>query len=128
MADGNYPTYVTESKAVIWTAAASALVRPAGTFVNFAGTNAFTGLGFMGVLTSDLAANVTNLPVGVDMEGIVQVIAGGAIALGAPLTCQALTGEFVTAAAGQDIHGRATIAATAAGQRILMKITREGKA
>ena len=128
MADGNYPTYVTESKAVIWTVAASAVVRPAGTFVNFAGTNVFTGLGFMGVLTSDLPANVTNVPVGVDMEGIVQVTSGGAITLGAPLTCQALTGEFITAAAGQDIHGRATIAATAAGQRILMKITREGKA
>jgi Uncharacterized conserved protein (DUF2190) len=127
MADGNFPTYVTESKTVIWAAAASAVIRPAGTFVNFAGTNVFTGLGFMGVLAADLAANATNVPVTVDMEGIVQVTAGAAITLGQALTCQALTGEFIPAAVGQDIAGRATIAA-AAGQKVLMKITREGKA
>jgi Uncharacterized conserved protein (DUF2190) len=128
MADGNFPTYVTEATTVIWTAAASGTIRLAGSFVNFAGTNAITGAGFLGVLAQDLPANATNIPVGVDMEGIVQVTSAGAIALGAPLTCQALTGEFITAAATQDIHGRAMSTATAAGQRILMKITREGKA
>jgi Uncharacterized conserved protein (DUF2190) len=128
MADGNYPTYVTEAKSVLWVAVAVATIRPAGSFVNFAGTNVFTGLGFMGTLNADLPANATNVPVGVDMEGIVQVYTGAAIAQGDPLTCQALTGEFITATAGQSIHGRALNAATAAGQRILMKITREGKA
>jgi hypothetical protein len=116
MADGNFPTYVTEAKSVIWTVAASTTVRPAGTFVNFAGTNVFTGLGFMGVLNADLPANTTGVPVGVDMEGIVQAIAGAPIALGQAVTCQALTGEFIPAAAGQDVHGHATTA------------TREGKA
>jgi Uncharacterized conserved protein (DUF2190) len=128
MAEGNYQTYVTEAKSVIWTVAASPTVRLAGTFVNFAGTNVFTGLGFMGVLNADLPANATNLPVGVDMEGIVQAIAGAPIGLGQAVTCQALTGEFIPAAAGQDVHGHATVPATAAGQRFLMKITREGKA
>lgn len=128
MADGNLPTYVTEATTVTWTAAASATVRLAGSFVNFAGTNAIAGSGFMGVLSQDLPANTTNTPVGVDMEGIVQVISAGAFAPGQPLTCQALTGEFGVAIAGQDIHGRAMTVASAAGQRILMKITREGKA
>jgi hypothetical protein len=128
MADGNFPTYVTEATTVIWTLAASPTVRLAGTFVNFIGTNAITGAGFLGVLSQDLPANTTNVPVGVDIEGIVQVIAGGAIALGQAMTCQALTGEFILAAATQDIHGRAMTAATATGQRVLMKITREGKA
>ncbi len=128
MADGNYPIYVTEAKTVIWTAAASPAIRPAGSFVNFAGTDAFTGLGFMGTLNADLPANTTNVPVGVDMEGIVQGVAGAAITVGQPMSCQSTTGQFIPAVAGNDIQGRALTAATAAGQRILMKITREGKA
>jgi hypothetical protein len=128
MADGNLPTHVTEATTVTWAAAASGTVRLAGSFVNFAGTNAVTGSGFLGVLSQDLPVNATNVPVGVDIEGIVQVISAGAIGLGQALTCQALTGEFAVAAATQDIHGRAMTAATLAGQRVLMKITREGKA
>jgi hypothetical protein len=128
MADGNFPTYVTESTTVAW-GGGSAVIRPAGSFVNCAGTFSTAGSGFLGVQSHDLPANApAGTPVGVDMEGIVQVLSGGAFVLGAPLTCQATTGEFIVAAAGQDIHGRALAAATAAGQKVVMKITREGKA
>jgi hypothetical protein len=126
MADGNYPTYVTQARTIIWTAAASGTVRPAGSFVNFAGTSAFTGLGFLGVLSEDLPANATGVPVGVDVEGTVQVIAGAAVAVGAALSCQNANGQFITAVAGNQIHGRALTLATAAGQKMLMHITREG--
>lgn len=128
MADGNYPTHVTQATTVTWTAAASPSVRPAGAFVNFAGTGATAGFGFLGVLAQDLPANTTNVPVGVEIEGIVQVNSGGAIALGAPMTCQLASGDFTSATVGQPINGRAMTVATAAGQRVLMKITREGNA
>jgi hypothetical protein len=128
MADGNFPTYVSEATTIIWNAAANPAVRPAGSFVNFAGTDAIAGLGFLGVLSHDLPANATGVPVGVDTDGIVQVISGLAITVGQQLTCQSTQGIFIGAAVGQDVHGRALSAATAAGQRVLMKITREGKA
>jgi Uncharacterized conserved protein (DUF2190) len=128
MADGNFPTYVTESTTTAWSGGYGS-IRLAGSFVNCAGSFSVAGSGFLGVQSHDLPANSpAGTPVGVDMEGIVQVLSGGAFALGAPLTCQAVTGEFIVAGAGQDIHGRALVAATAAGQRVLMKITREGKA
>jgi Uncharacterized conserved protein (DUF2190) len=128
MADGNFPTYVSESTTTAWVGGFAA-IRLAGSFVNCAGGFAVFGFGFLGVQSHDLPANApAGTPTGVDMEGIVQVLSGGAFALGQPLTCQAITGEFIVAAAGQDVHGRALVAATAAGQRILMKITREGKA
>ena len=127
MAAGDFPTYVTESTTVLWAGGAAA--RLAGTFVNFANGFAFAGSGFLGVLSQDLVANApAGTPVGVDIEGIVQVYSGAAIAVGAAMTCQINSGEFITAVAGQDVHGRAMTAATAVGQRMLMKITREGKA
>lgn len=126
MADGNFPTYVTEATTVIWTATASATVRPAGSFVNFTGTGTVGTVGFLGVSTQDLPANVTNVPIAVDIEGIVQTTAFGACGVGQPLTGQ-VGGAFGVSTVGQEIHGRAMSDATAAGQRILMKITREGK-
>lgn len=127
MADGNFPTYVTEATTTGWVGGYSA-VRLAGAFVNCAGGFATASLGFLGVQSHDLPANSpAGTPVGIDMEGIVQVNSGGVITLGAPLTCQAVTGEFIVAVAGQDIHGRALGVTSAAGQRVLMKITREGR-
>jgi hypothetical protein len=130
MADGNFPTYVTESTTVPWVGGFSGAIRLAGSFINCAGGFAFTGAGFLGVQSADLPSTnpPAGTPVGVDMEGIVQVNSAGAITLGAPLTCQAVTGEFSVAIAGQDIHGRALGTTSAAGQKVLMKITREGKA
>ena len=129
MADGNLPTYVTESTTVLWAGAVSG-TRLAGAFVNFAGGAAVIGSGFLGVQNQDMTYSAFGVQpmIGVDIEGIVQVISGNAIATGAPMTCQVGSGEFITATAGQDIHGRAMTAATAAGQKMLMKITREGKA
>lgn len=128
MADGNFPTYATEATTVLWIGGYGATVRLAGAFVNFAGGFA-AGVGFLGVQSQDLAANTpAGTPIAVEIEGIVQVNSGAAIALGAPLTCLVATGEFIPAVTGNDIHGRAMSAATAAGQRMLMKITREGKA
>jgi Uncharacterized conserved protein (DUF2190) len=130
MADGNLPTYVTEATTFLWAGGITGPNRLAGSFVNCAGGFAVTGAGFLGVTNAELAlgTGAAGTPVGVDMEGIVQVNSAGAITLGAPLTCQAVTGEFSVAAAGQDIHGRALGTTSAAGQRVLMKITREGKA
>lgn len=128
MADGNFPTYVTESTTIIWTPPASFGIRPAGSFVNFAGTQVTTGLGFAGVSNQDMNLALTNPVIGVDIEGIVQAIAGGPIAIGNPITCQFSNGQFTVASGvGTDVYGRAMSAATAAGQRFLMKITREGK-
>lgn len=131
MADGNLPTYVTESTTVAWAGGSrgSGAKRLAGSFVSFANDYHFEGSGFLGVQSHDLPANAPlGTPVGVDIEGIVQVYAGAPISLGAAMTCQAFSGEFITAAVGNDIAGRAMTEATAAGQRMLMKITREGKA
>lgn len=126
MADGNFPTYVTQSATLIWTAPVSAVIRKAGTFVNFAGTNSLSLLGFAGVLAQEIPANTTNIPVAVDMEGIVQAISGGAIGIGQGVVCQASTGEFTVAGTAQNVHGRAMSVSTGAGQIFLMKITREG--
>lgn len=128
MADGNLPTYVTESTTLIWAAGVGFGIRPAGSFVNFAGTNAVLGAGFAGVSNQDLDLALTNVPIGVDMEGIVQAIAGGPITIGSPMTCGFSNGQFTVASAGADVYGRALSAATVPGQRFLMKITREGKA
>jgi hypothetical protein len=128
MADGNLPTYVTESTTVPWGGGYGS-IRLAGSFVNFAGNFITGSAGFLGVQSHDIPANSpSGTPIGVDIEGIVQVQSGGVITLGAPLTCQAVTGEFIVATAGQDIYGRALGTTTGSGQRVLMKITREGKA
>ena len=59
------------------------------------------------------------------VAGICQMISGAAVSIGSAVTIDA-TSRAIVGAAGQQLFGRALSAATAAGQKIQVLITREG--
>lgn len=76
----------------------------------------------MGLLVEDATVNK---PCGVAMAGLCEGLAGAAVAIGAAVGPDA-TGRLVPVAAGSHVLGRAVSAATAAGQKFQVYITREG--
>jgi hypothetical protein len=102
---------------------ASATAASAGQLVDFTGNlvTVATTVPF-GVLREDA---VQNRIVSVATVGMVEMIAGAAVAIGAAITADA-TGRGITAVAGNQIFARAMSATTAAGQRFQALITREG--
>jgi hypothetical protein len=76
-----------------------------------------------GVTEFDIAAGGGDMAI--SLAGIVQVNTGGAINIGDLITFDA-TSRAIATGAGNQIFGRALNAATAAGQRIRVLITREG--
>ena len=126
MADGNLPTYVTESTSIVFLGG-YATAKPAGQCVNFLGGNT-NSVGFLGVTNTEVPAFAANVRVGVDIEGIVSAFSAGAINIGDPVVSDGLGGfaaHFTIN--GSPILGRAMSATTGPNQNFLMKITREGK-
>lgn len=82
------------------------------------------GLSVFGVLESDA---VIGQDVTIAVAGICQMISGGVIAVGNSITIDG-TSRAIAGAVGNHLFGRALSAATAAGQKIQVLITREGTA
>jgi len=78
----------------------------------------------LGIAESDMAPGATG---SLAVAGVCQMLSGGAVAIGAPVTADP-TGRAFPAALSQRIFGRALSAATVAGQKIQVLITREGAA
>ena len=119
--DSDLPVFTYHRQTVRYTGPTNLGV--AGTAVGFTGIQP-NGFGFAvyGILEFDVA---TGQDVTIAVAGICQVISGGAINIGDALTFSALGPAFSTGA-GNQIFGRALSAATAAGQKVQMLITREG--
>lgn len=132
MAEGNFATHVLQRWTLNRTISAGDVTTPAigGTAVEFGGLTANTGSAFFGFLEADLSVPVppvnSTVPVSVVTEGITQAISGNSIpAIGTRLTIDT-QGRVIPATTATTVIGRAMSTTTAAGQRILVMITREG--
>jgi hypothetical protein len=120
--DQGVPVNVTQSLTMQYLSAAPA---PAGSLVDFAGNLVVAAATpIYGVLREDA---VQNRYVSVAVAGLVEVVAGGVLAAGNAIGANA-TGQGISVAAGTQSIGRIVqgSAATAAGQKVQMLITREG--
>ncbi len=118
--DVGLPVNVIQSLSIDYASATAAL---SGQLVDFAGNLVVAAATpVYGVLREDATQGRT---VSVATVGMVEIIAGAAVAVGAAITADA-SGRGITAAAGNQIFGRALSAATAANQRFQALITREG--
>jgi Uncharacterized conserved protein (DUF2190) len=105
---------------ITYAGAAAAL---AGTAVDYARILNTGGVNpIFGVLESDAAPGET---VSIAVAGTCQMISGAAVAVGAAVGVDG-TSRAAVAAVGNQCFGRALTAATAAGQKIQVLITREG--
>ena len=95
-------------------------------FVKFNGARA-DGSAVPVVGVCRVASTTDEEKVPVDRTGIVPVVAGAAVAQGAFLTSDA-SGRAITAAAGNQIHGVAALAAAAADDVIAIDLSPRGKA
>lgn len=118
--DVGLPTNILQSLTVTY---AGAVAQTPGVLMGWDGNLAIApATSIMGVTRDDAA---TGKQVSVATAGLVEGIAGGAIAIGQPIGADTL-GRCIVAAAGSQIIGRATTATTALGQRVQFFITREG--
>lgn len=119
--DQGVPVNVIQSLTMQYLGATAA---PAGSLVDYTGNLATGATPIYGVLREDA---VQNRYVSVAVAGLVEVIAGGALAPGNAIGANA-TGQGVSVAAGTQSIGRVIqgSGATAAGQKVQMLITREG--
>lgn len=120
--DGDLPTFVYHHFTV--SLPTSSPLITAGTPIAFNRTvviNSTTPV--LGVTEFDVAAGGGDVTI--SLGGIAQTISGGNIAIGDPVTFDA-SSRATLATAGTQIFGRALNAATAAGQKITVLITREG--
>lgn len=94
-----------------------------GKLITYAGALGSAGTSVIyGVLQQDCVQNDT---VSVAVGGLVEVLSGAAVAVGAAVVSDS-AGRGVTATAGDKIFGRAVSAAAAANQKFQVLITREG--
>jgi hypothetical protein len=120
--DTGIATNITQSLTITYNGVAGA---QAGQIINYNGSRSSSpATTMMGVLRE---APVLGQPCSVAVAGLVEVLSGGAVAIENGVTTDA-NGNGVVAAAGQHILGRALSAATAAGQRFQVLITKEGAA
>lgn len=117
--DTGVPTQVIQSLSVVWQGVTPALP---GQFISWSGNPVATLIPIKGVLQDDA---VQGRAVSVAMAGVVEVLSGGAIAVGSIVGSDASNRGVVVAPGDQSI-GRAMSATTAAGQKFQMYITREG--
>jgi Uncharacterized conserved protein (DUF2190) len=111
---------VTQSLSITYLSATAAV---AGQLVDYAGNLAVSAATpVYGVLRDDATQNRV---VSIVTDGLVEVLSGGAVAIGNAI-CADATGRGAATGAGNQCLGRAVSAASAAGQRFQMLITREG--
>jgi hypothetical protein len=94
----------------------------AGTAIGFDRLPATGTQPIFGILESDVSPGQD---VTIAVAGVCQMLTGAAIAIGASVGVDS-TSRAITVAAGTQSFGRALSAATAAGQKIQVLITREG--
>lgn len=128
MSEGNLPTKVLLQLSTKHVVVANEATAIQSLVLGADGAIAVNGLAAKGIAETDLPTPLpaagTVVPVPLALEGLCQGISAGAIAEGARLTVA--NGKLATATTGQFVFGRAFSAATAADQKVLVYITREG--
>lgn len=120
--DPGLPTFTYHQKTV--TLPPTTLALPQGTPISYARTPVILPTTpVFGITEFDIAAGGGDMTL--SLAGEIETTSGGIVAIGDPITFDA-TSRAVVAVATNQIFGRATSAATAAGQKITGLITREG--
>ena len=117
--DTGVPTQSLQRLSAIY---ASGIPSLAGQLIGWDNLPSTGGTPIKGALVDDAALGQT---VSVEMSGLVEVLSGAAVAIGALVGSDGI-GKGVTVVAGTQSIGRAMTATTAANQRFQVYITREG--